>query len=186
MKWQYDLDGYLIGAAPSLTDPSHPDPRVREIRQWPARSTELPPPELEPSQRARWDGKAWQVEETPEPEPQPEPELQPELIAWGEFFRVLGMIFVPPMNAIATRNPHLHGLLLLAWNRRANEVDAEDGRLIWNALLSEPEHAAIAADIRMAMDADQSLVQTAEQAIAAHNIPWQIQSDYKINRDADK
>lgn len=70
--YQTDFDGYFTG--PVEADPSPLEPGVWLI---PGGAVELKPPALSNGQRARWNGRAWDVIDLPPPPP-PAPEPTPE------------------------------------------------------------------------------------------------------------
>lgn len=58
-------------------DPVRSRKERREIFLLPGNSTYTPPPDFDPeTQKAKWTGEAWDVEEIP-PEPEPSPDQQP-------------------------------------------------------------------------------------------------------------
>lgn len=64
--YSYDLRGYYVGPEKAYESPLEPDTFLL-----PARSTEVPPPVLEPGYRARWNGEEWVQEAIPQTTPKP-------------------------------------------------------------------------------------------------------------------
>ena len=78
IAYGYDNDGVYTGPAPCQIDPVRSKREGKDCWLLPASATLTAPPEFDPeTQKAVWDGKAWEIEDIPQPEPEPEPTPQP-------------------------------------------------------------------------------------------------------------
>ena len=73
IAYSYDSAGYYVGTCHCQIDPVKSKKAGHPIYLLPKNATWTEPPAYDPvTERARWDGTVWIVEEIPQPEPEPE------------------------------------------------------------------------------------------------------------------
>lgn len=149
-----------------------------------------------PYKKINYDGKiiAWVAgipsnltgwEYTSDPNSPNSPEIE-ELtkLDWGKFFKVIAPTFTEPMDAIAATSPTLHTQLALLWNRDTTEEKAEDGRKLWNAILSgqvglsQEKTQEIQSAIADALTPE--VLIAAREIITEYKIPWNLEDSGRI------